>query len=71
MIDKIKCKNKIGTDIHSYLIAVLNKLSEGWIPPILNVLNFILQPFLFLFVLRLSFQHWHPLPTRLKGSPES
>ena len=33
MIDKIKCKKKIGTDIHSYLIAVLNKLSEGWIPP--------------------------------------
>ena len=33
MIDKIQCENKIGTDIHKYLIAVLNKLSEGWIPP--------------------------------------
>lgn len=33
MIDKIQCKNKIGTDIHKYLIAVLNKLSEGWVPP--------------------------------------
>ena len=33
MIDKIICENRIGTDIHSYLIAVLSKLSEGWIPP--------------------------------------
>lgn len=33
MIDKIKCQNKIGTDIHSYLIALLNKLENGWIPP--------------------------------------
>ena len=33
MIDKIQCENKIGTDIHSYLIAVLTKLSEGWTPP--------------------------------------
>lgn len=33
MIDKIQCENKIGTDIHKYLIAVLNKLSEGWVPP--------------------------------------
>lgn len=33
MIDKIKCKNKIGTDIHKYLIAVLRKLTEGWVPP--------------------------------------
>ena len=33
MIDKIKCNKKIGTDIHNYLIAVLSKLSEGWIPP--------------------------------------
>ena len=34
MIDKIKCNNRIGTDIHHYLIAVLQKLSEGWIPPV-------------------------------------
>lgn len=33
MIDKIKCNKKIGTDNHKYLIAVLKKLSEGWIPP--------------------------------------
>ena len=33
MIDKIKCENKIGTDNHKYLIAVLRKLSEGWVPP--------------------------------------
>lgn len=33
MIDKIKCDKKVGTDIHNYLIAVLSKLSEGWIPP--------------------------------------
>lgn len=33
MIDKIDCNNKIGSDIHKYLIAVLNELSKGWIPP--------------------------------------
>lgn len=33
MIDKIICTNKIGTDIHKYLIAVLQKLENGWIPP--------------------------------------
>lgn len=33
MIDKIKCNKRIGTDNHKYLIAVLKKLSEGWIPP--------------------------------------
>lgn len=33
MIDKIQCNNKIGTDIHKYLIAVLKKLEGGWIPP--------------------------------------
>lgn len=33
MIDKIICSNKIGTDIHKYLIAVLQKLESGWIPP--------------------------------------
>ena len=33
MIDKIQCDNKIGTDIHKYLIAVLKKLESGWIPP--------------------------------------
>lgn len=34
MIDKIKCDNKIGIDIHKYLIACLRELSTGWIPPI-------------------------------------
>lgn len=33
MIDKIKCDNKIGADVHEYQIALLQKLSEGWIPP--------------------------------------
>ena len=33
MIDKIECNNKIGSDIHTYLIALLNELSKGWIPP--------------------------------------
>lgn len=33
MIDKIICNNKIGTDIHKYLISVLQKLESGWIPP--------------------------------------
>lgn len=33
MIDKIKHANRIGTDIHKYLIAVLSELSKGWIPP--------------------------------------
>lgn len=33
MIDKIKCKKRIGCDIHYYLIAVLKKLSMGWLPP--------------------------------------
>ena len=33
MIDKIKCKKGIGCDIHYYLIAVLKKLSMGWLPP--------------------------------------
>lgn len=28
MIDKIKCKNKIGYDIHKHLIALLNKVKE-------------------------------------------
>lgn len=34
MIDKIFCNNKIGTDIHKYLISVLQKLESGWIPPL-------------------------------------
>lgn len=33
MIDKIRCNNKIGADIHKYLIAALKKLESGWIPP--------------------------------------
>lgn len=33
MIDKIQCDNKIGTDIHKYLIAVLKKLENDWVPP--------------------------------------
>ncbi len=33
MIDKIRCNNKIGADVHKYQIALLQKLSEGWMPP--------------------------------------
>lgn len=33
MIDKIKCKNRIGNDIHKELIAMWNELQKGWIPP--------------------------------------
>lgn len=32
-IDKIKCKRRIGNDIHKELIAMWNKLQSGWIPP--------------------------------------
>ena len=31
MIDKIKCENRIGNDIHKELIAMWNKLQKGWI----------------------------------------
>lgn len=33
MIDKIKCENRIGNDIHKELIAMWNELQKGWIPP--------------------------------------
>lgn len=33
MIDKIKCNNRIGCDIDKYVIATLNGLKNGWIPP--------------------------------------
>lgn len=33
MIDKIKHHNKIGYDIHEYLIELLKSLSNGWLPP--------------------------------------
>lgn len=33
MIDKIKCKNRIGNDIHKELIAMWKELQNGWIPP--------------------------------------
>ena len=33
MIDKIKCENRIGNDIHKELIAMWNELQNGWIPP--------------------------------------
>lgn len=32
IIEKIKCKNRYGSDNHKYLIAFLNKIKEGWIP---------------------------------------
>ena len=32
MIDKIKCENRIGNDIHKELIAMWNELQKGWIP---------------------------------------
>lgn len=33
MIDKIQCNNKVGNDIHKELIALLQKVQSGWIPP--------------------------------------
>ena len=33
IIDKIKCENRIGNDIHKELIAMLKKLQDGWEPP--------------------------------------
>lgn len=33
MIDKISHSNKIGYDIHHYLIEVLKAFAEGWEPP--------------------------------------
>ena len=33
MIDKIQCKNKIGSDIDKYVIATLKGLRDGEIPP--------------------------------------
>lgn len=33
MIDKIRCENRIGNDIHKELIAMWNELQNGWIPP--------------------------------------
>jgi DNA adenine methylase len=33
MIDKIKCKTRIGNDIHRELIALFKELQKGWVPP--------------------------------------
>lgn len=33
LIDKVKFKNKIGYDIHEYLIALLSAVRDGWEPP--------------------------------------
>ena len=33
MIDKIKCKHRIGNDIHKELIAMFKALQDGWKPP--------------------------------------
>lgn len=33
LIDKIRCKNKIGNDIHKQLIHMWNALRGGWEPP--------------------------------------
>lgn len=33
MIYKIEHENKIGTDVHPYLITCLKALEKGWIPP--------------------------------------
>lgn len=30
VIEKIKCKNRIGNDIHKYLIAMWRKIQDGW-----------------------------------------
>lgn len=33
MMDKIRCKNRVGNDIHKELIALLKAMQSGWIPP--------------------------------------
>ena len=33
MIDKIRCENRIGNDIHPQLIVMFKALQGGWIPP--------------------------------------
>lgn len=33
MIDKIRCENRIGNDIHKELIAMWKALQSGWVPP--------------------------------------
>lgn len=33
IIDKIKCKNKYGYDLHSGLIGIYEAIQNGWIPP--------------------------------------
>lgn len=33
MLDKIRCQTRIGNDIHKELIALLNAVQGGWIPP--------------------------------------
>lgn len=34
MIDKIKCENRIGNDIHKELIAMWNEIQNGWKIPL-------------------------------------
>ena len=34
MIDKIKCENRIGNDIHKELIAMWNEIQKGWEIPL-------------------------------------
>ena len=33
VLDKIAHHNRIGCDLHHYLIAVLNAFADGWVPP--------------------------------------
>ena len=33
MMDKIRCKNRVGNDIHKELIALLQQIQAGWQPP--------------------------------------
>jgi len=33
MIDDIRCDNRVGNDMHEYLIAMWKELQAGWIPP--------------------------------------
>lgn len=33
VIDKIKCANKYGSDANKYLIALLDNIKNGWLPP--------------------------------------
>ena len=45
MIDKIKCENRIGCDIHKELITMWNELQKGWIPLNTQLVHLIMMNF--------------------------